>query len=417
MFPHRNKSLSKELQEDLNADFKSVDKHMLIISFINFLGTVFITSYAYDTYALGIYGGGFAFILSLIAFVFYRGTLVSRILFGIIFSIYPAIMLQQQLGMIEMHFAFFYMVAFLIMYKDITPCLMFAVSAISHHLVLTYLQLNSTSVMGVPILVFGPNCSWTIVTIHIAMWLFGTIFYLYMIINNTNRFIEMKMAQTDAVNKANEINDERNYSNTVIESNTNAIIAVGKDLKVKTFNQAAQRIFGYSKEEMIGKDSLLNIVPSLNHDAHKKGIKEHFRTGVFKYHGENLELTAVRKNGETFPIRISFGEQRVVIANIQDITAEKEKEKLFLQNEKIYRDLFELNQSIILLVNPKNGNIVNVNKSAIDFYGYEKSEFLKLNATDINTFSKERMKEVIELAVKNEKNYFEFEHILANKEM
>ena len=220
-----------------------------------------------------------------------------------------------------------------------------------------------------------------------------------------------------------EITEEKDYSNIIIESNTNAIIAVGRDFKVRTFNKAAQRIFGYSKEEMIGTDSLLKIVPSIYHQAHKTGISNHFKTGIFKHKGANLELIAIRKNGEEFPIKISFGEnenanekERLVIANIQDITVEKEKENLLIQNEKIYKDLFELNKSIIILINPNNGNIVNANKSAENFYGYSKADFLKLNISDINTLTLEEIEKEMNLAVKSQKNYFQFIHILSNKQ-
>jgi len=220
-----------------------------------------------------------------------------------------------------------------------------------------------------------------------------------------------------------EIISEKDYSNIIIESNTNAIIAVGKDLKVKTFNRAAEKIFGYSKEEMIGKDSLLKIVPSMQHMAHSKGIANHFKTGIFKHKSANLELEAVKKNGELFPIRISFGEdiyapeqERIVIANIQDISIEKEKEKLLHTNEKIYQDLFELNQSIILLINPTSGNIVNANKSAVNFYGYEKSKLLTLNISDINTLPIDKIEEEMNRAIKNEKVYFEFIHVLSDNQ-
>ena len=207
LFPHTNKTLSIGVLEFLSADFKAVDKNMLVISFINFLCVVFITSHSNEMYKLGFIGGGVALALSVIAFSFYRGTLISRLLFGVVYSIYPAVMLQQQLGMIEMHFAFFYMVAFLMMYKDISPCLIFAFSAISHHLVLTYLQLNNTVVMGVPLLVFGPNCSWTIFGIHVLMWLFALSIFIYMTIKNTNNFIDSKIARINALNKAEELDD------------------------------------------------------------------------------------------------------------------------------------------------------------------------------------------------------------------
>ena len=191
-FPHTNKNIPNEIQEALTDGFKDTDKILLIISFLSFLGTSFITSYAHNTYFLGIVGGGTAFGLSLIAYVFYRGTLISRLLFGIIYMLYPSIMLQQQLGMIEMHFAFFYMVSFLMMYKDISPILMALLVVAIHHVSLTYLQLNNVEVMGAPLLIFGPNCSWIITIIHMVMWAFALVIYMYMIIVNTKRFIKIR---------------------------------------------------------------------------------------------------------------------------------------------------------------------------------------------------------------------------------
>ena len=236
-------------------------------------------------------------------------------------------------------------------------------------------------------------------------------------------FFIFRPANRKFIQSNNEILNEKNYSNTIIESNTNAIIAVEKNLNVKTFNKAAEIMFGYSKEEMIGKNSLLKIVPNMYQNAHENGIKKYLNTSVLKHKGINLEFEAIKKSGELFPIRISFGKninegenEKLVIANIQDITIEKEKEKLLMANEKIYKDLFELNKLIIILVNPTNGNIVNVNNSAIDFYGYTLSEFLSLNLVDINIIPINEIEEKMNFARENEQSFFEFVHKLSNNE-
>ena len=236
-------------------------------------------------------------------------------------------------------------------------------------------------------------------------------------------FFIFRPANQKFIKRANEILNEKDYSNIIIESNTNAIIAVGRDFNVTTFNKAAEIMFGYSKEEMIGKNSLLKIVPNMYQNAHESGIKKYFTTSIFKHKGINLEFEAIKKSGELFPIRISFGgninegqNEKLVIANIQDITIEKEKEKLLMANENIYKDLFELNKSIIILVNPTNGNIVNVNNSAMDFYGYSKSEFLSLNINDINIISRNEIEEKMNLSGKKEELFFEFVHKLSNNE-
>jgi PAS domain S-box-containing protein len=194
----------------------------------------------------------------------------------------------------------------------------------------------------------------------------------------------LKPASEQFIKREKEIIDEKDYSNIIIESNTNAIIAIGVDLKVKTFNKAAEKIFGYSKEEMIGKRSLLNIVPLSSVKAHNIGILNYFKTGVLKHRGANLELTAKRKNKETFPIRISFGKnenigtkEKIVIANIQDITEEKEKEAkikesiILLEQYKTAIDL-----TSIVSKTDINGKITYVNEQFCKKSKYSKEELI-----------------------------------------
>jgi len=189
----------------------------------------------------------------------------------------------------------------------------------------------------------------------------------------------------DSVTKMlKEITDEKDYSNIVIESNTNAIIAVGMDLKVKTFNYSAEKIFGYSKDEMIGKNSLLKLIP-LNHiHQHNKGINDYFATGMFKHDNENLELIAIRKNGETFPIRISFGKnenldkkERIVVANIQDISGEKEKEKK-IKESTILLEQYKTAIDLTLIVSKTDikGNITYINNQFCKISQYSQEELL-----------------------------------------
>ena len=194
----------------------------------------------------------------------------------------------------------------------------------------------------------------------------------------------LRPANKKFIQREKEIIYEKDYSNIIIESNTNAIIAIGVDLKVKTFNKAAEKIFDYTKEEMIGKRSLLNIVPLTNIKAHNIGILNYFKTGVLKHGGANLEVIAKRKNGETFPIRISFGEnenistgEKIVVANIQDITQEKEKEAkikesmLLLEQYKTAIDL----TSIVSKTDTK-GRITYVNEQFCKKSKYLKEELI-----------------------------------------
>ena len=93
LFPTLDKTLSPKIQERLTLDFKQADKTMLIISIVNFLVVAGLSSIAYSTYTLGLVSGGILLALSFIAYNFFGGTFISRIIFGIVLMVYPSIMI------------------------------------------------------------------------------------------------------------------------------------------------------------------------------------------------------------------------------------------------------------------------------------------------------------------------------------
>ena len=124
--------------------------------------------------------------------------------------------------------------------------------------------------------------------------------------------------------KTEELTKEKDYSNAVIESSTNAIVTLDSQFKIRTFNKTAEKIFGYKKDEMLNKNSFDTIVPN------KQDFTEL---------GEVKESEAIDKQGNTFPIRISFGrsgdhEGIEIVANIQDISKEKLNDKLLEEQAK-----------------------------------------------------------------------------------
>ena len=136
-----------------------------------------------------------------------------------------------------------------------------------------------------------------------------------------------------------ELTAEKDYSNAVIESSTNAIITLDRDLKIRTYNEMAEKIFGYSKAEMLNQSAFEKIIPEQYKILHKNGVTEFLKRLNLNDFGEVGEMKAINKNGNIFPIRISFGtsgenETIAIVANVQDITKEKLKDKLFQQQAK-----------------------------------------------------------------------------------
>jgi PAS domain S-box-containing protein len=147
-------------------------------------------------------------------------------------------------------------------------------------------------------------------------------------------------ANKSVIKKTKELKSQKEYADTITQANTNAIIAVDENLNILTFNKSAEKMFGYSAEEMLYTQLIDDkIIPDKFLNAHNHGLMTFMEKGKLKNEDEVFELEAKTKDGTLFPIRISFGvkiesENKIVVANIQDITKDKEKDSLLLQQSR-----------------------------------------------------------------------------------
>ncbi|PHS55991.1 MAG: hypothetical protein COB17_10545 [Sulfurimonas sp.] len=199
-------SLSPIIEKNLSEEAKNADKGFMYIFVINWFAVSFITSLTYDTYLLGIVGGGLISGLAFVIYKFFAGTSISRIAIGMLIMGFPMIMIQQHLGRIEMHFHIFVVLAFMSLYKDVMPVIASALTIAVHHLLFTYLQLSDISFAGVKIIIFNYACSWEIAFLHSAFVIVETavlIYIIYMIISQDLHSMEI----VENVNKITENHD------------------------------------------------------------------------------------------------------------------------------------------------------------------------------------------------------------------
>ncbi|MBE0490975.1 MAG: PAS domain S-box protein [Sulfurospirillum sp.] len=138
------------------------------------------------------------------------------------------------------------------------------------------------------------------------------------------------------IETTNEALREKNYSNTIVESNTNAIITLDKNLNIQTYNKMAHKLFGFSKEEIFNEPFFTTFIVEedisqefLNYDAFIN----------IQNKEEPRELKAKNKNEENFPMRMSIGisgemDEAIIIISIQDISKDRLKDKIMMQQAK-----------------------------------------------------------------------------------
>ncbi len=84
---------------------------------------------------------------------------------------------------------------------------------------------------------------------------------------------------------------------------------------------------------------------------------------------------------------------------------------------ELYRNLFENSHSIMLIIHPESGAILDANTSACSFYQYPKHELLKMTIMQINDLTTEMIYAEMQTAKEEKRNYFNFRHRLATGEV
>lgn len=118
---------------------------------------------------------------------------------------------------------------------------------------------------------------------------------------------------------------------SVINTAVDGIVLINSRGYIELFNLAAVRLFQYQPEEVIGKNVNI-LMPEPDHTLHDSYLQNYLRTGIKKIIGIGREVTALRKDGTTFPIMLSVSEvklkDRIIFTGIvRDITNQKMAEE------------------------------------------------------------------------------------------
>ncbi len=110
----------------------------------------------------------------------------------------------------------------------------------------------------------------------------------------------------------------------ILDTTVDGIITIGEDTIVQSFNKAAERIFGYTAEEVIGKNVNM-LMPSPYKENHDAYVANYLRTGDRKIIGIGREVVGRRKDGATFPLYLAVsevwvGERRLFTGILRDIS-------------------------------------------------------------------------------------------------
>ena len=147
--------------------------------------------------------------------------------------------------------------------------------------------------------------------------------------------LELRVAE-----RTNELRESAAQKTAILDSALDCVISIDQEGCVIEWNQSAIRTFGFSREDVMGRKLVDLIVPPDFKAAHNAGFKHYIETNEEKLIGQRIELTAIRADGEEFPVEMSISAQdrksgKIITAYLRDLSEVKQAEERLQQAQKM----------------------------------------------------------------------------------
>lgn len=174
--------------------------------------------------------------------------------------------------------------------------------------------------------------------------------------------------------------------NAVIDAALDCIIMMDQAGVIVEFNPAAERVFGYTREEAVGAMLAELIIPHNLRNAHHVGLEKYLKTGEHAVLNKRVEVPATNKAGDDLLVELAispveFGDNVFFSAYLRDITEARAAQDKLEASEERFQSLFELSPDAIVVINGK-GELLDANSLACQLAGYSKAEMLEKPALE-----------------------------------
>ena len=173
------------------------------------------------------------------------------------------------------------------------------------------------------------------------------------------------------VPKKHPISGIKNQQSGTFETALDAIISIDASGNVVEFNRAAENVFGAQSEDALGQELIKIIIPSHLRRKHRADIRRYLKAGNHSILGQRIEITALRANGEEFPVELTFtphnvGGQQLFAGYLRDISEQKHLADELHQSRELFSRAFQSNPNLMALVDPATGQHFDVNEAFLD---------------------------------------------------
>ena len=164
----------------------------------------------------------------------------------------------------------------------------------------------------------------------------------------------------------------------ILEAAVDGVITIDEHGTIRSFNRAAEKIFGYSPEAVIGRNVKM-LMPEPYHSEHDRYLTNYKTTERPKIIGIGREVSGRRQDGTVFPMDLAVGEsrlggRRLFAGIVRDVTEKKKTEQQLRHSEESFRLLIDNVRDYAIIRLDTEGRIASWNAGAERLYGWTASE-------------------------------------------
>jgi PAS domain S-box-containing protein len=149
---------------------------------------------------------------------------------------------------------------------------------------------------------------------------------------------ELRKEIADRKHAEEDLRSSEEKHRVIVEAANDAVVTMDERGAILLANPATRRIFGYDPIEIVGKPMTM-LMPEMMRKLHENGFKRYLATGKRHLNWQGVEVTAQRKDGQEFPVEVSFGEltsdgHKLFTGFIRDISERKQAEDRLRASER-----------------------------------------------------------------------------------
>jgi len=242
--------------------------------------------------------------------------------------------------------------------------------------------------------------------------------YAQEIIIEDKAYLHMILYDNTETKKSTDIliGSELKYRSLFEHANDAIIVVSTNSLNIIDANEIAISFLGYMRDDLLLM-SIFDLDSSPNHSLTQEKIAD-----LEIYNHALYEQSIKNRRGENKSVEINahklnYGTEEVYQFVIRNISKRKKTEAALKSSENRYRQMFESNMAIKLVIDPENFCIEDANLAAAEFYGYSIDELKGMDLAQINILSRDKLNTLILQTREQNLGFYSCPHRLSNGEI